>query len=569
MIRLLVYMIFICSASIAGTLMFYSYNLSDNERKETSEQVSRLHEQTLQRLRQTFQQIDYMTRDVGNDYVIQRLTDDTAAKDTAEEKAQRDYVDMLIKQQMSQFPYITDVCITANDNRFMLCTNSEAASPLLDTRRLSLQKQDRFIVSRENDGSSASASGVIFISPLIDRKTNVIRGSIQFMVSLNSIMNDIYGRWPLLRHRLTDSEGNVMYIRVPAVKSGQPNEPDWGSSKSAKLQWKDDTVLSQLQVDMPGSLWVSRIEAPQMLDKAHDKALQLTLLLVAAILLFMGVLSSKLFKLYLTRPMNQLRLLMKRAELGDFKAYWVSKSGKEWSDLGESYNQMLNRLEELIKQVKKEESLKKEAEMEALQYQLNPHFLYNTLNTIKWVAKMHQTPQIAEVVTSLVRLLQASLGKKGDFITIREEIGLIHDYMEIQSFRYGDRVQLECSVDPLANQCLVPRMILQPLIENAIIHGIEPGRQSGRIGIRIWLDVQRDLLYCQVEDDGVGMARDMLPDESSHESMRERMSGIGLRHIREKIKLYYGEGYSMQIMTKARQGTTIRLTLPVHQSEVE
>ena len=103
---------------------------------------------------------------------------------------------------------------------------------------------------------------------------------------------------------------------------------------------------------------------------------------------------------------------------------------------------MLNRLEDLIKQVKREESLKKEAEMEALHYQLNPHFLYNTLNTIKWVAKIHKTPQISEVVSALVRLLQASLGKKGEFITLREEIGLTRDYMEIQKFRYGDRIQI-------------------------------------------------------------------------------------------------------------------------------
>ena len=164
---------------------------------------------------------------------------------------------------------------------------------------------------------------------------------------------------------------------------------------------------------------------------------------------------------------------------------------------------MLNRLEDLIKQVKREESLKKEAEMEALHYQLNPHFLYNTLNTIKWVAKIHKTPQISEVVSALVRLLQASLGKKGEFITLRDEIGLTHDYMEIQKFRYGDRIQLEMEVEEMTLGCLVPRMLLQPLVENAIIHGIGPTKREGRITIRTWLD--RDLLLCQVEDNGIGI----------------------------------------------------------------
>jgi sensor histidine kinase YesM len=306
------------------------------------------------------------------------------------------------------------------------------------------------------------------------------------------------------------------------------------------------------------------------LDAEQDSTFTKTLLLLGLVLLALGVLSALLFRHYFVDPLQRLRRLMNRAELGDFKAYWVRHNSRDWNMLGESYNQMLNRLEELIKQVKREEALKKEAEMEALQYQLNPHFLYNTLNTIKWVAKMHRTPQIAEVVTSLVRLLQASLGKKGDFITVREEMELIRDYMDIQAFRYGDKILLESEIDPMAKGCLVPRMILQPLIENAIIHGIEPGRQEGWIRIRIWLEAERQLLICQVEDNGVGMVEDADREMTGAKGdMRERMSGIGLRHIREKIKLYYGNGYSMHITGKPKQGTVIRLTMPVHQSEEE
>lgn len=119
---------------------------------------------------------------------------------------------------------------------------------------------------------------------------------------------------------------------------------------------------------------------------------------------------------------------------------------------------------------------------------------------------MHRTPQIAEVVTSLVRLLQASLGKKGDFITVREEIELIHAYIDIQAFRYGDKIRMEYDIDPLSEGCLVPRMILQPLLENAIIHGIEPSRQVGVIRIDIRIEAERELLICQVEDNGIGMS---------------------------------------------------------------
>jgi sensor histidine kinase YesM len=140
--------------------------------------------------------------------------------------------------------------------------------------------------------------------------------------------------------------------------------------------------------------------------------------------------------------------------------------------------------------------------------------------------------------------------------------------MEIQRFRYGDRVQVNFEVDQLASLCLVPRMILQPLVENACIHGIEPSKREGLITIRAWID--RDLLFCEVEDNGIGMKID--PDSGEPigktDGLQERMSGIGLRHIREKIKLYYGNDYKMRVISKEQQGSTIRLSLPVHQSEV-
>jgi sensor histidine kinase YesM len=279
------------------------------------------------------------------------------------------------------------------------------------------------------------------------------------------------------------------------------------------------------------------------------------------------------------KPLLHLRGLMKRAELGDLKAYWVWESKQEMNELGNSYNQMLNRIEDLIKQVKQEEALKKDAEIEALQYQLNPHFLYNTLNTIKWVAKIHKTPQISEVVTALVLLLQSSLGKRGDFISLQEEVLLVEAYMAIQFFRYGDEIEVLFELDDFAKMCLVPRMILQPLVENAIIHGIKPSKGKGTITIKAWID--RDLLFCEVTDNGLGMPEHLLNFEgeagfekkaarafpAQPNGIKERMSGIGLRHIREKIRLYYGADYKMHIFSKEKQGTTVRISLPIHRIE--
>ena len=184
------------------------------------------------------------------------------------------------------------------------------------------------------------------------------------------------------------------------------------------------------------------------------------------------------------------------------------------------------------------------------------------------MAKIHKTPQISEAVNALVRLLQASLGKKGDFLPLADELQLVRDYMDIQTFRYGDDIQLVTDIDAVASLCLVPKLILQPLVENAIIHGLDQKEKGEKtITIRAWLD--RDLLFCQVEDNGKGMDPELLLNEQNgkRDGVKEKLSGIGLRHIREKIKLYYGPDYKMLIFSKPNQGTTIRLSLPIHRSE--
>jgi sensor histidine kinase YesM len=183
------------------------------------------------------------------------------------------------------------------------------------------------------------------------------------------------------------------------------------------------------------------------------------------------------------------------------------------------------------------------------------------------VAKIHKTPQISDAVSALVRLLQASLGKKGDFISLKEEVGLIQDYMAIQSFRYGDTVRIRYEIESLASVCLVPKMILQPLVENALIHGLENSAKDGEITIRAWLD--RDMLLCEVQDNGKGMddPEKIMGTQPRGTSAKERMSGIGLSNIREKIKLYYGSDYKMHVFSKPNFGTTVRLSLPIHRNE--
>lgn len=407
-----------------------------------------------------------------------------------------------------------------------------------------------------------------WIGPLYDPVNLVIVGYMKIVMNMSRIMDDIRLDQMLSSFVIWDPATDVVLFesgqRDPNISR---NPASYFTDEDIFLRNEHGVYLSQRPVAVPGQAWMSYLEIPNADVRSLKSTLNNTIVVFFAILLVVSLISSFIFSKLFSSPLQLLRRLMKRAESGDLKAYWTSGSIRDIDELGNSYNQMLNRLEETIKQAKLEESLKKEAEIEALHYQLNPHFLYNTLNTIKWVAKIHKTPQISDAVSALVRLLQASLGKKGDFLSLKEEIGLIQDYMAIQSFRYGDTVKMRLDIDPLTTVCLVPKMMLQPLVENALIHGHENSAKDGEITIKTWLD--RDMLLCEVQDNGKGIVspESILESQPRGKQTKERMSGIGLQNIREKIKLYYGPDYKMHIFSKPNFGTTVRLSLPIHRDE--
>ena len=573
---LLLYLLVIGSVPLlAGMFVFFGQTsgYAENELKDYADQTNI---RVTERIVQEIGQLESIYRNINTDYYLQYQfgMGTGSASDTFDRLKQQ--TDRMIGIQKMNDPYVTDVCFIL-DTTFCSDTNvippqEESGQPLGNERLL----QPFHMLDEGN-----SRYGLRLVAPLYRLDSNAIIGHLVIVTDISRLMNDFHGAQSSARHTLKDAQGRTIYNH--SSKGTIDTEGD--ANGADRTAMRADEIVSVQTVDSGGIRLTSELSVPNEYISSSWSSLSKTLIIFFGVVLLLSVISSLFFARIIANPLQSLRLLMKRAELGDLKAYWTSGGSQEMNDLGESYNQMLNRLEELIKKVKIEESLKKEAEITALQYQLNPHFLYNTLNTIKWVAKIHKTPQIADAVSALVRLLQASLGKKGDFLTIKEEIGLIQDYMNIQAFRYGDQVKTVFEIESVASLCLVPRLILQPLVENALIHGIEPRKGEGVITIRAYLD--RDMLLCEVSDNGVGMKAkamankaephsdkategrpDMLPTgRADNRTAKEKMSGIGLQHIRDKIRLYYGDDYKMHIFSKENEGTTIRLSLPIHASE--
>lgn len=263
------------------------------------------------------------------------------------------------------------------------------------------------------------------------------------------------------------------------------------------------------------------------------------------------------------RPIKALTKVMNDVEdIHSLKKVEVS-GADEVGQLSEKYNYMIDKINELIHNLLEEQIRKKDAEYKALQAQINPHFLYNTLNTIRWMAIIQKNDSIKEVVEVLGRLLKNTFKSPDAHITIQEEIQLVQDYIYIQKLRYNDKFKLVLDIDEscLSYSCL--KFMLQPIVENAIFHGIEPKEGQGTILLR--LGQAEDHLVFEVEDNGIGISEMQLADlltETNEHSNKHR--GIGLSNVNERIQLSYGKAYGIQIDSSQELGfTRVTITIPI------
>ena len=203
-----------------------------------------------------------------------------------------------------------------------------------------------------------------------------------------------------------------------------------------------------------------------------------------------------------------------------------------------------------------DQARKRELELRALQYQINPHFLFNTLNSLKWVAEMNEVPVLYNGIESLSSLLQNTLIKKDEMIPLSEELENLRHYFSIQKIRYGDCFDVLYSINENLEQYPVPRFILQPLAENAVIHGTALGGKPIQISVTGHAGTSNDIVLC-IEDNGAGFSQNALPISSGG-----KFSGIGLSNVDERLKLYYGAGYGLHLSSTPGRGTRCEIRLP-------
>jgi len=266
--------------------------------------------------------------------------------------------------------------------------------------------------------------------------------------------------------------------------------------------------------------------------------------------------------LSITQPIRKLSEVTDQVAKGDLTVRSDVKAGAEVSVLSESLNKMIDEINDLLEQVKVEQIRLRKAEFELLQAQINPHFLYNTLDAIVWLAESGEHKKVVSMVESLSEFFRTSLNQGKDIVSIKEELQHVRSYLEIQQVRYQDIMKYDIQVPEELDKYLIPKITIQPLVENALYHGIKNKRGLGRIVITG--SKEEDYFVLKIEDNGIGISEERLvkvKDKIQHKGTTGEEI-FGLYNVNERIRLNFGEKYGISIESTYGESTVVSVMLP-------
>jgi two-component system, sensor histidine kinase YesM len=369
---------------------------------------------------------------------------------------------------------------------------------------------------------------------------------------------------------ILDKENNVIMSNsndkeLSAVTSWLSNSTKHLVNSDTLIEIPDTRkmIINNYQSELTGWKIISLIslneisEGPALIGK--------TIFLIGLVAIFIGIIIIWISTNYIVRPLNKLSLVMDEVEKDNFNVQLQIDRSDELGRVGESFNRMMNKINNLISDIYQKDINEKDAQLRALRAQINPHFLYNTLDTINWMAQFGKSEEVGKMTTSLSRLLKKSITNNGEFIRLEEEMNYIDDYMTIQKIRFQDKIHYSVYIDPDAKNCLVPKLILQPIVENAMIHGIE--KKIGNGYLLINGKIKNNKLHIEVLDNGVGMDENTVASlsEGRYVNLDEnRGTGNGILNVQNRIQLLFGDDNGLKIESNINVGTSFELTLPIN-----
>jgi len=285
--------------------------------------------------------------------------------------------------------------------------------------------------------------------------------------------------------------------------------------------------------------------------------------IIMVVLIFVSVILSNMLARIVTEPLSELTNKVKKVEEGNLDVVFDVYAENEVGKLGKGITKMMERVKGLIEQVEFESNQKRQAEFAALQAQIKPHFLYNTLYAIKQLCRMNEVEDAEVMVSALAAFFRISVSKGEEIITVKDEISHVENYLIIQHMRYKDKISYSIDVDQDLYSYTVVKLMLQPIVENAIYHGINNKRGMGTINIKGYIEGE-DLIF-EVKDDGIGITPEKINEITNLLQSREKNSaslGMGLFNVHERIRIMFGLEYGIKIESRYQAGTTVYIRVP-------
>ena len=359
---------------------------------------------------------------------------------------------------------------------------------------------------------------------------------------------------------LMDERGNMVYHpQQQLLYAGLKKEEAGRLACLGDGTYVEDTVIYTTQ-KVPNSTW--RVVGVSYIDETVNESFwQMTrvVLLASALILVAAFVVAYVLSRSLSRPLQQLENAMEAFEQNaDGFVFNAITGTREVEELSDSFHHMVGRIQRLMTAVREEEVALRKTELKALQAQINPHFLYNTLDSIAWMCERGKNADAVQMVHALARLFRISISRGHELIPIEKELQHAEAYLQIQKYRYKNQFTYHFTVDESCTQYLCNKITLQPIIENAIVHGLDLMVEDGHIEISVCPDGGDVLL--KVSDDGIGMAPEQVAALLQNEPSDR--TGIGIKNVNDRLRIYFGPGYGLSIDSVPDEGTTVTIRMP-------
>ena len=367
---------------------------------------------------------------------------------------------------------------------------------------------------------------------------------------------------------LMDRMGNIMYHpQQQLLYAGLKSEDTAALAALEDGTYVEDTVIYAI-TSVEDSSW--RVVGVSFVDELVNRSVREMIGIsagLAGLVLAAALLTSWILSRMLSRPLRGLTSAMERFERdADHFSYRPVRGTREVRELSQSFGHMVLRIQQLMSTVRQEEINLRKTELKALQAQINPHFLYNTLDSIAWMCERGRNAEAVNMVHALARLFRISISCGHELIPIAKEIEHAESYLQIQKYRYKNQFTYEFDVDPECLDYYCNKITLQPIIENSINHGLDLLVEEGRIQVEVLQDGE-DILF-RVRDNGVGMSQEQV--DAILEQDPEDRTGIGIRNVNDRLRIYFGAPYGLRITSELDVGTCVEIRMPkVKEGEYE